>query len=176
MTWSRHKDNAYKRSVGPVVRVRMNPRDVMSCIDCANAAGIDLPYGMSMAAVIKKGISIALATLRAEKVIPEHDGFEYSQMIQPFAGASKTEISLKVKNSQQIVIQEQREEAMDVQPAALPSARRTTPSEEDIAKGVRRRRLFPRMQELQFREKNDKENFSKRDKEELRKIEEEIAS
>ena len=164
------KDVSWSRSIGFVTKIRLSPRDVMSCIDAVRAVGMDM-QGMSLSATVKKGITIALSTLRAEKVLPEHDGFEYSQMIAPYTGISKVD---KIAVGHRLVVQEQVDEANDVQPAALSTRRRIEPTQEDIAKGVRRRRLLPRIQELQFREQSDKENFTKKEREELRRLEEEI--
>ena len=169
------KNVSWRRSVGFITRIRLSPRDVMSCIDAVNTVGVDM-QGMSLSATVKRGISIALATLRAEKVLPERDGFEYSQMIAPYTNITKVE---KIAVGHRLVMQEQREEAMDVPPAAIhsrtrPTTSRTELTKEEVEKATRRRRLFPRLQELQFRAEHDKENFSKKDQVELKRLEGEI--
>ena len=164
------KDVSWHRSVGFVTKIRLSPRDVMSCIDAVNAVGGGM-QGMSLSATVKRGISIALATLRAEKVLPERDGFEYSQMIAPYTGISKVD---KIAVGHRLVMQEQREEAMDVPPAAIHSRTSTEPTPAELEKATRRRRIFPRLQELQFRAEHDKENFSKKDQVELKRLEGEI--
>lgn len=144
------------------MKVRMNPQEVMSCIDCVNAVGADME-GMSLSAVVKRGISIALQTLRSSEVIPTRDGFEYEQMIAPYEGLTRVQ---KIKVGHKLVMEDQQRQAMDIPPPSLhtkvdPRVASITPQEA---------RLTRRRGELLLKQNADPDNFDGNEAAELDRI------
>ena len=164
------KDVSWRRSVGFVAKIRLSPRDVMSCIDCVNAVHAEM-QGMSLSATIKRGIAIALETLRASKVLPERDGFEYNDMIETYSGISKVE---KIAAGHKMVMQDQRNEQMDVRTSAIMRESRYEPTKEEIIRGNKRKRLDRQRTELLFKKKADPDNWTRAEQKRLEGIEEEI--
>lgn len=67
--------------IGQVVRVRVNPKDCMACVDVARQAGYD-PGPMSFSQVVSITVGVVLESLRQNKIIPDRDGFEYADIMQ----------------------------------------------------------------------------------------------
>lgn len=67
--------------IGQVVRVRVNPKDCMACVDVARQAGYD-PGPMSFSQVVSITVGIVLESLRQNKIIPDRDGFEYADIMR----------------------------------------------------------------------------------------------
>ena len=139
---------AANRSVGFITRIRLSPKDVMACLDCVSAADADVP-GMSLSAAVKRGIVVAMETLRQNKVIPTRDGFEYLDMIAPYQAISPV---MKVKVGHQLVVAAQQAEQYDTPHPTIPT--RVEPTAADIAKGRARERILRKYQELSFRKEN----------------------
>ncbi len=68
---------------GMVVRMRISPRDCMSILDAAEAAGMKADE-FSFSALSSIVMSSILEGLRRSNTIPHRDGFEYLRMMQPF--------------------------------------------------------------------------------------------
>lgn len=68
---------------GKVVRIRVNPADIMSCIDICKKARVYID-GMSLGQVVRLSLSGLLEAARDHGVIERRDGFEYSEMVRPF--------------------------------------------------------------------------------------------
>jgi hypothetical protein len=78
---------------GQVVRIRVNPTDCLSVLDLMQAVGIKTT-GMSFSQCASLALSSLLHTARHSKILPEPDGFDYLQRMQPFAQGN---ISQKAK-------------------------------------------------------------------------------
>lgn len=72
---------------GVVVQFRLNPEDIMSCIDVINLSNIS-KEGMSIAMVCRLVLSSYLHGSREKGMIPKRDGYEYTAMIQRFTKAN----------------------------------------------------------------------------------------
>ena len=68
---------------GMVVRMRISPRDCMSILDAAEAAGMKADE-FSFSALSSIVMSSILEGLRRSNTIPHRDGFEYLRMMEPF--------------------------------------------------------------------------------------------
>lgn len=68
---------------GVVVQIRVPPADVMSCIDLVKKANL-ITQGMSIAEVVRLALSGLCGGARKAGLIPQRDGFEFNEMIQPF--------------------------------------------------------------------------------------------
>ena len=160
------------KSVGFTTKIRVNPRDVMSCIDCVNAVGLKME-GMSLSMTVSRGIAIALHTLRSNSVIPMRDGFEYSAMIAPYKSLRRVD---KIAAGHSMVIQVQQDEVMDIPPPALTPPKRYEPTPADIAKGHARARILRRVQEMQFKKSADPLNWKRKDQAALEQAEKELVA
>ena len=150
------KSNAMNRSVGFVLRLRLAPREVMGCIDCIHAADLNIS-GMSLSQAIKRGVIVALNTLRESGAIPTRDGFEYTEMTQPFLQGSKES---KIAVGHNFVMQDARDQAMDVPPPSIHTQQRTevTPTE---ARWMRKK------VELLIKQDADPDNFGAEEQKQL---------
>lgn len=150
---------AMNRSMGEVIRLRLAPREVMSCIDCVEAAGVKLPAGTSMAQVVKRGVMIALNTLREEKAIPTREGYEYLEMVQPYLSGDRVS---KIEVGHHFVMQDSRDQAQDAQTASIRQARaEATPQEA---------RLLRQRAELLIKQDVDPLNFDAGDQSRLAQV------
>lgn len=68
---------------GQVVRIRVNPKDCVSVLDVLRVAGVNTK-GMSYSSIVSLAMSALLQGLRDAKTIPDRDGFEYLQMMEPY--------------------------------------------------------------------------------------------
>lgn len=88
---------------GRVVYIRVNPKDCMSCIDvCQKVATVT--KGMSYAQLVSMALATLLETMRANHVIPNRDGFEYNEMMQPWSDG-KGNTKLKVQLNKAVELQ-----------------------------------------------------------------------
>lgn len=69
---------------GEVVRMRVNTLDCMAVVDVLNKLGLQY-QGMSFSQACSTALSSLLETMRVKGVIPRRDGFEYSDMMAPYA-------------------------------------------------------------------------------------------
>lgn len=83
---------------GIVAAIRVNPKDCMSVIDVMDTVGINTE-GMSFPAMVSLTLSSLLEGARASKQIPTRDGFEYSDMMEPFIGTVRTRRKLEITNA-----------------------------------------------------------------------------
>lgn len=133
---------------GRVVEVRVSPKDCMSAIDIVQRLGV-YTQGMSFASVVRIAMSSAFQLLRENGTVPDRDGFEFSQMMQPFAGQHAQRVALGQRLAQQI----QEREALDA--PGVPALRgRALP-----ANDPQRARLQLELSELVSRKQADPLNF-----------------
>lgn len=74
---------------GQVVRIRVAPKDCLSVIDVLQKAGINTT-GMSFSSVVSLALSSLLEGIRKGGVIPDRDGFEFQEMMQPYLNNAHT--------------------------------------------------------------------------------------
>lgn len=74
---------------GRVVRIRVNPKDCMSVVDAISKIGLSVK-GMSFSQAVSIALSSALESFRQNGVVPERDGFEYSEMMKQFPEATQS--------------------------------------------------------------------------------------
>lgn len=68
---------------GQVVRLRVNPKDCVSVLDVMSKSGIDISK-MSYSSIVSLALSAMLQGLRNGGTIPDRDGFEYQEMMEPY--------------------------------------------------------------------------------------------
>lgn len=82
---------------GRVVHIRVSPKDCMGCIDVLQKNGI-IVRGTSFPQVVSMALKSLLNTVRGVGVIPDRDGFEYNEMMEPFADPNNRERKLDITN------------------------------------------------------------------------------
>ncbi len=153
----------------PVLHIRLNPEDVMGCIDIINKSGIQTA-GMSLAMVARLALSSFLQAARNSGTIPQRDGFEYSQMTEPFLNNSQVK-KLEVSNT--ILASERSRMGMD-KPAMPFSTTIVQPRELSPELLRKKSRLLVRAMELQTKLDADIDNFTEQESEQLALINEYI--
>lgn len=72
---------------GLVIQFRLNPEDVMSCIDVLDVSGIP-QNNMSLPMVCRLVLSSYLQGSRDRGMIPKREGYEYTAMVERFSNIS----------------------------------------------------------------------------------------
>ena len=72
---------------GMVIQFRLNPEDVMSCIDVLDVSGIP-QNNMSLPMVCRLVLSSFLQGARDKGMIPKREGYEYTSMVGRFSNIS----------------------------------------------------------------------------------------
>ena len=72
-----------QRRVGRVVSIRLSPQDCMAVVDAAKKMGVRMQQ-VSFPQLVSLALSAALESFRQNGIIPERDGFEYSEMMAQF--------------------------------------------------------------------------------------------
>jgi hypothetical protein len=85
---------------GMVATIRVNPKDCMAVLDVVKAAGLSTD-GMSFAAMTSLAFSSLLQTMRDQEVIPDRDGFEYLDMMQPYLGSKNNKKKVAITKTLQ---------------------------------------------------------------------------
>jgi hypothetical protein len=80
---------------GVVSTIRVNPKDCMSIIDVIALTGIDTT-GMSFAAMTSLALSSLLETARQNGQVPTRDGFEFNEMMLPWASGIRSKRKLEI--------------------------------------------------------------------------------
>ncbi len=145
-----------------VLHIRLNPEDMMGCIDLVQSAGVPT-NGMSLAMVARLALSACLQAARENGTIPSRDGFEYSAMIAPFAQANqakKLQVTSIMRNN------EISRMAMD-KPATAAHVTITQPRELPPELMRKKGRLLTRALELQTKLDADIDNFTEQESEQL---------
>ena len=107
---------------GMVVRMRISPRDCMSILDAAEAAGMKAEE-FSFSALSSIVMSSILEGLRRNNTIPHRDGFEYLRMMEPFLnkkGAARQHMTAALYGKSVLPIS---------QPSAMPTREEKTHEE-----------------------------------------------
>lgn len=82
---------------GHVVQFRLNPEDVMSCIDVITSSGINTD-NMSLAMVCRLVLSSYLQGSRDRGMIPKREGYEYTAMVSRFTKVSNAKKAAVTNN------------------------------------------------------------------------------
>lgn len=161
------------KGMSPVLHIRLNPEDVMGCIDVIKASGVN-PAGMSLAMIARLALSAFLEGARQNETIPTRDGYEYSEMVAPYLGtpqSKKLQIFSTIRNTEiaRVKVDE---------PASqfAISSTYTKPDGRDVSDEVvrRRGRLMVQIVELETRMNADPANFSPEQNAALTKLREQL--
>lgn len=68
---------------GKVVNIRVNPKDCMAVVDVVQKTGVFVS-GMSFSQMVSLALAGVMQTLRDASVIPDREGWEYLEMMQPY--------------------------------------------------------------------------------------------
>lgn len=139
---------------GVVVKIRVNPEDVMSCIDIVKQAKIST-YGLSLPIVVRIALSGLLHAARTNGALPIREGFEFSNMLAEFGGVQQG----RKLASAAVVEQADVHKRMDMD--------RQAPREMPDTVVAQRARWMVRLNELEFKQKNDPLNFDSAEHAEL---------
>lgn len=139
---------------GEVVRIRVNPRDCMSVVDVINNTGM-YTGGMSFPMAVSLVLSSLLESARQAKLIPERDGFEYSEVMQPFSNKATGPRKLAITAAHRMVGSE-----LVAPPLRQPK----------VGMSMEQRRADTRMRELFFKREHTPESWSPADDKELDQV------
>lgn len=79
-------ERGVRLSSGEVVRIRVNPTDMLSILDLIDMLPIPFKENMSLAQTVSVGLSSLLATARTQGLLPEPAHFQYSERLARFRG------------------------------------------------------------------------------------------
>lgn len=83
---------------GRVVQIRLNPKDCMSAIDLWDKLQITIE-GVSFAQVVSTALNSSLETFRRNGILPERQGFEYSEMMARFPDSAHRSRTLQINEA-----------------------------------------------------------------------------
>ncbi len=83
---------------GIVVRIRVNPNDCMGVVDLLSKTGT-VVEGMSFSSMVSLALSSSIAAARELDVIPSRTGFEWAEVMGPFANGLRTKKKLEVTDT-----------------------------------------------------------------------------
>lgn len=150
-------------NTGRVARIRVNPKDCMSAVDIARKAGVHIP-GMSFGQLVSIAFSSMLEAYRQCGHIPIRDGFEFTEVMAPFADNPKVDRARKLAITHAI---QSAGSEVKTPPAPLSSS----PNGLDP---LHRERLDRRWNELALRKQLTPENMSVDEERELERLHEEL--
>lgn len=146
---------------GKVVQIRLNPKDCMAVSDLLELAGVNTK-GMSFSRAVALAFSGVCEGFREQGIIPERDGFEYSQMMRQWQGKSHKE-KIRVTESVSRLGSGWKPPAITGTPySGEPPNFEMTPEQ---------KRAGVRMEELLFKKEHDPANFSADEQAEYDKLE-----
>lgn len=140
---------------GEVVKIRVNPRDCMSVVDVIKNTGL-LTEGMSLPVAVSLTLSALLESARQAKLIPEREGFEYTEVMRPFSN--------KTRNPRKLAITQLHTMEVGSElriPALQATAHRST-------KTMAQRRARTRINELGFKKEQAPDSWTQADEEEIK--------
>jgi len=120
----------------------------MSCVDVAKQVGY-LKEGISFAEVVSVALRALLQTVRQQNIVPERDGFEFSEMMRSYKDQPHLDRALKVRLNKTLRFQ------------TIPAV---------IEETAEQKRAKIRFEELAFKNSADPVNVSEGELEELRKL------
>ena len=100
---------------GPVVRLRVRPRDVVSVSDIVEMVGMYKP-GMSLSQAVAVALAAALETLRQAHIIPDRSGVEYQEVVRKYTTTAKNDRRLALAVAREI---EDKRMKMDASPLPI---------------------------------------------------------
>ena len=164
---------------GEVVRMRLNPEELMACADVIKASGVQVD-NMSLSLMCRVALMILVRSAMEQGQIEKRDGFDYSRIIEPYKRAPA---KIRVRVAHTLNLAEMQRAALDMptQLGVLPLKQAPLAvTEEDKARSARtlgkknvRARVDPRklrFDELKFKSEQSPENMEAREFKELRKL------
>lgn len=165
---------------GVVLKIRYRPEDIMAAIDIVEKAGIYFP-GMSLSAAVRLAVSGLLDAAREAGTVPRRDGYEYESMVKKY---SVQQQGRKIAVMHAIEGEEGRRRVMDVQGAIVrvqpthapsPDVRPDGLTEDEFDQLIKRKgRILIRLQELQFKQDADPDNFGEGERREMHALSSEL--
>ena len=134
---------------GRVVKIRLDPQLCMACVDVVNKVGANRD-GISFAQVVVLALSSAVAAFKANGLIQERDGFEYTSMMLPFKDQPHIDRARKLELTK--IIQN-----MDIPAAPIV-----------VNRGLQNKQM--RFKELAIKANHDEINMSAEEKAELAEL------
>lgn len=135
--------------VGEVVQIRVNPRDCMGVADVVRQLNLHI-QGMSFAQAVSITLTALLETVRSAGKIPSRDGWEYGEVMAPFAFKKRSARKLEITKAFELT-----------NPVGI------LPSEPIPELPIEARRLQSRLRELEWKRDADPGNFSEAEQREL---------
>jgi hypothetical protein len=150
---------------GEVVKIRVNPEDVMGCIDLC-IKGKMYTRDMSIAQIVRLSLSGLLEIARRDKIIPTRSGFEYTDMLHMFVNTSRSAHKLQISSI--IEGNEQARANIDLPRSSLQFNTPVHNIVEDTP-AIKRKKanLIRRQMELDSKKRADPDNFTQADQDEL---------
>lgn len=139
---------------GRVVRIRVNPKDVMSILDAMKVLGLDVKF-FSLDNCTRIVLSALLEGARQQHILPDREGFEYQKMLDTVRG-----VAAHAMKMQTTVMLDQAMGMDDFQPKAM-----LQPQPQHVLRGVlpqddpTKARRKVRYEELAFKAKADPASF-----------------
>lgn len=143
---------------GEIARIRVNPRDCMGVVDVLKNTGM-YTEGMSFSAGTSLVFSALLESARQAGLIPMRDGFEYTEMMQPFLDKSRGKKKLEITRLTALTGSE-----LQVPALSHPTAR----SVANVGKTMAQRRARTRINELGFKKEQAPDSWTAADEEEIK--------
>ena len=140
---------------GEVVHIRLNPEDVMGCIDVCKTARVYID-GMSLAQVARLALSGLLEAARKHEVIPRREGFEYAAMVQPILAVGRNGKKLQITS---IIEQAEASRVVADLPATPVNVSLAKIAPSDALIDVKKSRVLRKVVELEEKLRVDPDNF-----------------
>ena len=153
----------------PVLHIRLNPEDMLGCIDVLKSVEA-ATAGMSMNQAVRAALQVMLNTLRQQGTIPNRAGFEYNEMIAPFSQVTQ------VRKLQTLAINTNMELARvqnDLPASPLSMSTMHAIIEDSPAVKRQKGKLLSRIMELDGKKSIDPLNFGTEEEQELVRIQRE---
>lgn len=138
---------------GRVVKIRLNPMACMACVDVVNKVGA-YRDGISFAQVVILALESAIAAFKANGLIPDRDGFDYSELMAPYKDQPHIDRARKLELTHIIEKMHKPIEAIVVDPTVA--------------------RIRRRYDELCFKSNNDPDNMDAAERAELQQLVQEL--
>ena len=152
--------------VGEVVHIRLNPEDVLGCIDVCETSHVLTP-GMSLAMVVRLALSGLLESARAAELIPRREGYEYHQMVAPLLQTGRNGKKLQISETIELAEVSRANNDLPASVVRLPRPVRAANGSGDTARDKFIRRHGARIDELNQKKEIDPDNWSEAEQAEL---------
>lgn len=147
-----------KLKAGRVVQIRLNPKDCMAVVDIITQAKMFVP-GMSFSHATSIAFACMSETFRKNNIVPTREGYEYSDLMEPFPDTTKGRGAMQFALKQRLTpISESYvypTEGLEVGP----TEEELRGPDPETHPDVNVRRLYHRLKELDLKRSVDPKNF-----------------